>query len=423
MKLPQLSDLRGPIALGTVRTSGALGLRLAVQAGTLLLVARMLGPEQFGAFSGVAALAVVLGTLSTFGTHLVLLGEVSKDPARRDEVLCYAVPLTLLCGSALLTVYLLICTTVLSHAGVSIVVLAGIGIAETLLQPLFGLMASEHHALGRIARAQLLQTAPLALRLVVAMSVFLMQMPDPLAAYAFGYFASSALALVLGVTTLPAAWPGPSRWRLLQMGEFNEALGFAAINITKTGPAELDKTLAATLLPLASAGVYSAAARVIGAITLPITAMTLSALPRLFREGQGQPQRTRRLLRWMFATALSYSIVLAGALWLIAPVFVWVFGTKYGDLDLMVRWLCIAIPGMALRLTAGNVLMAMGKPWMRVGFEATGLLVLIVASALLALRLGMIGMPLALGCSEWAMALGGALLVYWVTRNSNADVK
>src|SRR5690625_5103504 len=100
---------KGPIARGTVRTRVVLGLRLVVQAGTLLIVGRRLGPGAFGVFAGVAALAVLLGTLSTFGMHLVLLGEVSKDPARRGEVLPYAIPASLLCGSLLLGIYCSIC--------------------------------------------------------------------------------------------------------------------------------------------------------------------------------------------------------------------------------------------------------------------------------------------------------------------------
>ena len=45
--------MTGPIARGTIRTTFVLGLRLLVQAGTLLIVARMLGPDQFGAFASV----------------------------------------------------------------------------------------------------------------------------------------------------------------------------------------------------------------------------------------------------------------------------------------------------------------------------------------------------------------------------------
>lgn len=399
--------MKGPIARGTIRTTFVLGLRLLVQAGTLLLVARMLGPHQFGAFAGVAALAVMLGTLSTFGTHLVLLGEVSREPTRREQVLPYAVPSTLSCGGVLLAIYLLICTFALSESNLAIDVLLAIGIAEMLLQPLFALPASEHLAFGRVARSQLLQTLPLALRLAAAAAVFLLHPVDPLAAYAYGYLAASVIALGIATATMPGPWPALQTWRLPTTTELRETVGYAALGITATSPAELDKTLATKLLPLAASGLYAVGARVIGAATLPVIAMMLSALPRLFREGLDQPHPTNRLLRWIFAVALAYSIVLAVALWFIAPVFVWLFGTKYQGIQHTIHWLCLAVPGMALRIAAGNVLMALGRPWMRVGFEVVGLVVLIIAAVALTTHFGATGMPLALACSEWAMALIG----------------
>lgn len=411
MKFARLTHLQGPIARGTLRTSAVLGLRLIVQAGTLLLVARMLGPDRFGAFAGVTALAVILGTLSTFGTNTVLLGEVSKDPARREQVLPYAVPFTLLCGGTLLVIYLLICTFALDEVGVSITVLLAIGITETLLQPLFILPAMEHLGRGRIARSQLLQTLPLALRLAAAAVVFVLRPTDPLSAYGYGYLVASLIALGVATLAMPAPWPALKTWRLPRGPELRNAAGYAALNITATSPTELDKTLATKLLPLAASGLYSAAGRVIGAATLPVIAMMLSALPRLFREGQDQPKRTAHLLRWIFAAALGYSIALAVLLWFIAPVFVWVFGPKYHGIENIIHWLTLAVPGMALRLAAGSVLTALARPWMRVGFEIAGLAVLVISAVILTAKFNAIGMPLALACSEWVMALLGLALL------------
>ena len=409
--------MRGPIARATIRTSFVLGLRLLVQAGTLLLVARMLEPRQFGAFAGVAALAVILGTLSTFGTHLVLLGEVSREPARRSDVLPYAVPTTLLCGSLLLATYMAICTLALREASVSVGALVAIGATETLLQPLFGLPAAEQLALGRIARSQLLTTLPLALRLAAAATVCILHPDAPLVAYGYGYFISSLIALAVATANMPGPWPAIGTWRLPNKRELREAVGYAALAITATSPAELDKTLAAKLLPLGAAGVYAVGTRVIGATTLPVIAMMLSALPRLFREGHNQPERTTHLLRRIFGAALAYSVALAVLLWFIAPVFVWLFGPKYHGIEHTIHWLCLAVPGMALRMAAGSVLMALGKPWMRVGFEVAGLVILIVAATILSQQFGNAGMALALTFAEWGMTIAGWICIRVTVRN------
>lgn len=409
----------GPIARGTIRTSFVLGLRLIVQAGTLLLVARMLGPDQFGAFAGVAALAVVLSTLSTFGTHFVLLAEVSRDPTRRDQILTYALPSTLLCSGVLLVLYLLLCVLALSNAGVTFYVLLAIGISEICVQPLLALSAMEHLGLTRIARSQLLTMLPMTMRLIAASVVFVLHPAEPLVAYAHGYLAASLIALAIAIATMPAQWPGWRSWRLPSKAELRHTAGYAALNITAISPAELDKTLATKLLPLESAGLYAAGARIIGAATLPVIALMLSALPRLFRERNDQPSRTPRLLRWIFGATLTYSVCLAATLWALTPMFVTFFGPRYQGLQHTIHWLTLAVPGIALRIAAGNVLLALAKPWMRVGFEIVGLFVLATASILLTTRFGPIGMPVALGCSEWVMAMVGTILTLVARRQGS----
>lgn len=411
-----MAGVRGAIAKGTIRTSVVLGLRLVVQAGTLLLVARMLGPQHYGAFAGTAALAVVLGALASFGTHLVLLGEVAKDPGRRRPVLEYALPTTLTCAGLVFLCYLTFVSLFLHDVGVALRVVVLIGIAEIGLQPLLALAVHEHLAQGRTARSQLLQILPLTLRLMAAALVWLLHCDDPLTAYAWCYLGASVLAVACAHRTLPESWPRPACWRLARRSELREAAGYAVLNITRAAPGEVDKALALKLLSPAGAGIYAVSTRVMGAAVVPVTAMMLSSLPRLFREGRGQSSEANRLLWWMFGATLVYSAVTAGILWLSAPLLAGIFGEKYQGVDLVLQWLCLAFPGMGLRLTAGNVLMALGKPWMRVGLEVSGLLILAATSLALTARAGTVGMPLALVCSEWSMAIIGVGLLLLLRR-------
>jgi len=404
--------MRGPIARATLRTSTVLGLRLFVQAGTLLLVARMLGPHDFGAFAGVAALAVMLGTLSTFGTHIVLLAEVSREPQRRAAVLPFALSTTLICGSLLFALYLLLATTLLGEAGIGLNVLIALGLAELILQPLLNLPGAEHQGHGRIATSQLLITLPLALRLLAAGTVWLLHPVDPLRDYACGYLGASALALLVATLSLRQAWPALRDWRLPRLAELRHAAGYAVLNLTATGPAELDKTLALKLLPLTAAGVYAASARVIGALTLPVVAMMLAALPRLFREGGADTPKSRDLLRWLLGSSLGYGLLLAALMWLAAPAFQSLFGNHYSGLTETLRWLTLAIPGMALRIAMGGALMASGKPWLRASFELLGLIVLAVAAIILTPRLDVAALPVALALGEWSMAIASVTALW-----------
>lgn len=409
--------LKGPIARATIRTSGVLGLRLLVQAGTLLLVARMLGPRDFGTFAGVSSLAVMLGTLATFGTHTVLLAEVSRTPLRRAAVLPFALSTTLICGSLLFVLYLLLATNVPGVAGTPVQILISLGLSELLLLPLLNLPSAEHQGHGRIAISQLLTTLPLALRLLAAIGVSRLHVADPLRDYAYGYLGASALALLVATLSLRQAWPPLRDWRLPRPAELRHAAAYAVLNLTAASPTELDKTLAMRLLPLIATGVYAAGTRVIGALTLPVIAMMLASLPRLFRDGQSDPVRNSQLLQKVFAATLCYSLLLAALLWAARPLFPILFGPYYQDIGDAIRWLTLAVPGMALRIAAGSALMAIGNPWMRVVFELIGLTVLTLAASLLAPAMGLPGMALALACSEWTMALFGGIYIYQAAKN------
>lgn len=327
------------------------------------------------------------------------------------HVLAYALPTTLLCGTLLLAVYLLFAGVCLSASGVSLMVLLAIGAAEILLQPLFAFLSNEHLAMERIARSQVVISLPLVMRLLAASLVFMVDAADPLAAFSFGYLIASAIALSLATATSSAPWPTLRDWRLPSRSELHQSSGYAALAFTACGPGEIDKTLAAVLLTPSSSGLYAAGTRVIGAVTLPVIAMLLSALPRLFREGHTQPRETTRLLRWILVAALLYSALITAVLWLAAPVFMGLFGPGYEGISQMIQWLCLAVPGMALRIAAGSMLMALGRPWMRAGFEIAGVIVLLVCSLMLTGRLGGTGMAVALACAEWTMAALGLALI------------
>lgn len=410
--------MRGAIAQTTLRASAVLGLRLMVQAGALLLVAHMLGPELFGAFAGTASLAVLLGALSTFGTHFVLLGTMAKAPERRLEVLAYALPLTLGCGTALLLAYLGAGSWLLRAQSLEggWWFLLGLGLTELLLQPLFSLVVYEQWGAGHPVRSQLWANLPLVLRLLGLGGLMLLLEAPSLGCIAWVYVLASSVTWWCVWQRLQ--WRGPP-WRLWcrpSASQRREALGFAVLGLTASGSAELDKALSAHLLPSVAAGLYAAGSRAVGATTLPVIALTIAALPRLFGgKRQGQSQSTR-LERWLLACTFFYSLVVATLLWFTAPWLAALFGSAYAGMEAVIYVLCWAIPGMALRITAGSILMSVKHPWLRAMLEMVGVLVLGGASVSLTSLVGFLGMPWAMVCAEWTMAAMGLGFVFFLER-------
>jgi len=400
--------MRGPIARATLRTSAVLGLRLLAQAATLLIVARLLGPVQFGAFVGMAALAVMFGALSTFGTHLLLLREVSRAPDKPPQWLPIAFAATLLCGTALLLVYLAVTMLWLSPAGMSAVALLAIAISDIVVLPLLALPAVLRQGQGQIARAQVLVVLPQVMRLIAASTVMLWHPDAALTVYALAYALAALACLPIAWHTLPAGWAEGWRWTLPSWTQWREASGYAVLNLSALGPNELDKTLAVHLLPAAAAGTYAAGSRVLGPLVLPVLAMMISALPRMFRT-QDEPSNRSRLLRVTLFIAMAYGLLAGVALWVAAPVIAWAFGERYADLVGTLHWLAFAVPGLSMRYVISNILMTSDQPLSRVVIELFGLFILWMV-AIFAEKYGAAGMAGALVCAEWGMVLFGITL-------------
>lgn len=395
---------RGPIALATLRTSLVLVMRLAVQAGTLLLLAHLLGPSNFGALAAAVALAVLHGVMSTFGTHLSLLRDLSNDHTLRDDALSLALGTTALCGAVLLSLYLTLSLTWLGTTLTDPLVIVCIGVSEILLQPFVLVAAMERHARGQIAGSQLLLTSPQLLRLLSCAVIWWTGTETPLQAYAIAHLLAVAVVLAAIVLSLPQAWPAPGRWRLPDRHQWRENSGYAVIGLSGTGPSELDKALAVYLLTPGLAGIYAAASRVVGALVTPVMAVVLSAMPRLFREAGGSDAALQKQL---LAATAGYGLFAALLMWFSSPVVDWLFGPKYAGIGETVRWLAFAIPGMALRFATMNVLTTVNLPWTRIVIEVSGLAMLTALAWWGARTYSQVGFVLAVGISEWTIATLG----------------
>jgi O-antigen/teichoic acid export membrane protein len=80
-------------------------------------------------------------------------------------------------------------------------------------------------------------------------------------------------------------------------------------------------------------------------------------------------------------------------------------------------WLATVAPLLSLRLAAGAVLVALGKPLERVAFELCGILLLVGGMLALTPHYGIRGLAVALVIAETSMALIG----WWLVRRRLAS--
>ncbi|MEQ3722590.1 lipopolysaccharide biosynthesis protein [Alcanivorax sp.] len=394
-----LALLKGPIARSTIQTSGVMGGRLLIQAGTLLLLSRLLGPHQFGLFSGLASLALLFGTMATFGLHITLLRDLSRTPESRQHILPKTLGTTLSCGTILLFLYFIVCNALYNLTTHQWLAVLCIGLAENLIQPFLLLSVTERQANGRVARSQFYALTPLLIRLVSIVALYLSGTTNTLLIYSLLYLISSTAALTYSLKMAKEKWPSIVLWRTLKKREILDPAKYAVLGLTNRAPAELDKVLATQLLSASGAGFYAAASRALGALTTPITALVLSSLPNIFRfTGRRDNKRTHTTI---FNAVLIYGITSGLFLYFSSPFIASFFGKQYSDISEYFQCLSFAAPGLALRLSGCNILMAENHPTLRAKIEASGLFLLILSSVILSPTYPILSLPIAYALSEY----------------------
>lgn len=390
--------ISGPTARSTTHTSCVFGLRLIIQAGSLVLLTRMLGSQQFGFFAAVASTALLFGTAATMGLHLTLLRDLARSPAKRHELLRKSLGTTVLSGIFLLFLYLASCLLLFKPPLAGFLVIILVGTSETLIQPLLLISIQERIAAGKSAHSQIYMALPLFLRLIWAGSLYYAEAAEPLLLYSIGYFATSIIALAISLEKLKEKWPKLREWKLIDSDEAKKLKGFALLGFTNRANSEVDKVIASQWLTSGAAGHYAAASRVLGALITPINALIQSVLPKLF-SGNHYDER-KQLHLWILFISFSYGCASAWAMYFLSPFIANLFGPDYPELTDYMRYIALATPALALRLTGCNILMSIDCAHLRTLTEISSLFVLLLAGYTLTAKMPTAGLPLAYMLAE-----------------------
>lgn len=405
-----------------MQTSAVLGLRVAVLAFNLLALTRIFGASGYALLTSLVALAIMLGKWSTLGLEMLFLRDAS-DGHKAGRALCTAaLPTILVTGCVLFSAYSLIVFGLMPAAAVRLgwLLPVAVGLSELVVVPALGLGAIARLADGHPAASQLIRVAPALLRLPVVGLLWQQALPGaPAAIYASGYLGSSIIALI--VADMPARFrlPRPRTWHLPDRHTLRESVRFSLMNFSSAASGEFDKALAPYFLALPLAGSFAVAARVTSATTLPVVALMISALPRLFRLRLRTAEGNNRLSRRLLWSILIYACAVSAGLWFLAPFVRLVFGNEYTQLTLALRSFCGVLPAMVLWGAMANILISRSQPLCRVAIETSGAALLLPVAWVLVRWAHLMGMIAALGIVQWGMVCTGLFVITRVRADDN----
>lgn len=383
--------------------------RIGGQSLWVILIARLLGPQGYGAFVGVAGLATALGGFTGLGLGLMLLQDVARDPTLFDRRWSQAIGTSVISGAVMACLFGLLAPWVLA-AAVPVAVVVAIGFSELLFFPLISVAAFAFSARGRMGTAAALPALMAAGRMLAALAFWALATRHRLETYVWMHVAATiSCALIALVMVRLQCEPRPSSMRL-RRAEVSEGLGFSIVWMVGNALGSLDKTLVLRLAGAEIAGLYAAAYRFATVLALPIEALTMAAGPRLFRHGGGQKQ-PGLIARLAFFT-LGYSALAGVALWWMAGLLPWLLGETFRPAVAAARWMVIFVPCYGMRLLGSNILMASNAKTLRAVIEATGLGCLFVFALLWLPLYGLYG-AIAMICASEGLLAFSVWLALW----------
>lgn len=364
----------------TGRFSWAIVAEAANLVGTALLflvLAEVLGPEDYGSLQAVISIAIIAGPLATFGANWQLIRRtvVSQDPAVEAG---RAISIAGI-GTVAALVGLVVVAVVLpgALADISRLTVALILVAQ---MPAYWLV--ELAATSAVARADLRLSAQMRVAAIVVrlltLGLFVGIASHSVDTWAW-YFAAGNLAAA-GVTLWLLArslgrWPRLTR---PDRAEFTTGFPYGLGNTTEGFLAASDRPLLKQYGFDAATGVYSAGYRVVTLGFVPMMALLRAQDRRFFRQGANGPAASHRAAARMSVHALAATIPVAIGLWVSAPLFELVLGTDWADTEAVIRLLALLPVIKGFQFAFGNALTAAGNQISRMwltGVAAVGNLV------------------------------------------------
>ncbi len=142
-------------------------LRTGVQVVVFLLVARILGVENYGAYAAVLALSAAVGCFSGLGTQSIVVRELSRSPDSLAAVWGKAIAALVVTSPVLLLLYIAVSRVVIP-VDIAVAVVLFIGIAEIFFAPFVLATICLYQGQDRIRRASQLLFLPVLPRLISA---------------------------------------------------------------------------------------------------------------------------------------------------------------------------------------------------------------------------------------------------------------
>jgi len=333
-------DLSGPLVQNTLWVLGGYGLRLLIQAGYFIMMARYLGPKQYGGFIAATALVSLISPFVGLGIGNLLVKNIARDKQQFAEYWGNGLCLTFLSGSGFSVLVIGFCVALLPRS-IPVLAIVLISASDLIFVKLLELAAWAFQAFEMLSQNARLNVLLSVSRLLGIVCLALAFAHPSILAWSGVYLAGSVIAALIALVWVNISLGRP-RIALGRLGgERAEGLYFSISFSAQTIYNDIDKSMVARLVSLEAAGVYGAAYRLIDVAFIPVKALLSAAYPVFFRAGREGVRDSMRFGLHLLKRAAPYSMLASAALFIGAPLVPRVLGRDYAAVTEALRWLAL----------------------------------------------------------------------------------
>lgn len=309
-----------------------------MQAGYFIIVARLLGTDNYGSFIAITAAASIIFPFIALGSEHILIKNVSTNRASFSTY--WGNTLVLLTSNgAFLTIILLLLSPLIFPENV-----AGATILLILLADLIclGLLDISYKAL--VAANMVKKTAQLGVlstcgKLLAALSLSVFFNQPSVTTWSYLYLTSSILTAMIAILVVNKMVAPPRPVLSEIKSNIGQGLYFSISASASNINAGLDKSMLGKLSIPAAAGIYGAAYRFIDVGNVPLLALFGASYTRFFQHGASGIKGSLRFAKRLLPMVAFYAIASVIGYWFLAPFIPAILGEEYHEAIGALLWL------------------------------------------------------------------------------------
>ena len=311
---------------------------VVMQAGYFIIVARLLGKENYGSFIVITASASIIFPFVALGSEHVLVKNVATDRASFSTY--WGNTLVLLTSNGvLLTIVLLLLSPLIFPQNINWLTTLLILLADLIC---LGLLDISYKAL--VAASMVKKTAQLGIlstcgKLLAALSLAaFFPLPD-IAVWSYLYLASSIVTAIIAILVVNKMVAPPLPVFSKLKSNIGQGLYFSISASANNINAGLDKSMLGKLSNVSSAGIYGSAYRFIDVGNVPLLALFGASYKRFFQHGASGIKGSLDFAKRLLPILVCYAIASLLGYWLLAPFIPVILGEEYQEAIGALLWL------------------------------------------------------------------------------------